>query len=52
MLPEIHDFLGCRTPDAWVEAALGQQEVMLLDHKNCEKKSAIQLRNVRNLNAA
>lgn len=40
MLPEIHDFLGCRTPDAWVQAAVQQQEVMLLDHKNCEFKAA------------
>lgn len=40
MLPEIHDFLGCRTPDAWVKAALAQQDVMLLDHKNCEFKAA------------
>ncbi|MEG2392552.1 MAG: tRNA-(ms[2]io[6]A)-hydroxylase, partial [Pseudomonas sp.] len=22
ILPEIHEFLGCRTPDAWVQAAL------------------------------
>lgn len=40
MLPEIHDFLGCRTPDAWVQAAVQQQELMLLDHKNCEFKAA------------
>jgi len=40
MLPEIHDFLGCRTPDAWVQAAVQQQEIMLLDHKNCEFKAA------------
>jgi tRNA-(ms[2]io[6]A)-hydroxylase len=40
MLPEVHDFLGCRTPDAWVEAALSQQDVMLIDHKNCEFKAA------------
>lgn len=40
MLPEIHEFLGCRTPDAWVEAALRQQDVMLIDHKNCEFKAA------------
>ena len=40
MLPEIHEFLACRTPDAWVKAALAQQDVMLLDHKNCEFKAA------------
>jgi tRNA-(ms[2]io[6]A)-hydroxylase len=40
VLPEIHEFLGCRTPDAWVEAALADQETLLLDHKNCEFKAA------------
>lgn len=40
MLPEVHEFLGCRTPDAWVEAALNHQDVMLIDHKNCEFKAA------------
>ena len=40
MLSEIHDFLGCRTPDAWVEAALADPETMLIDHKNCEFKAA------------
>ena len=40
MLPEIHDFLACRTPDAWVKAALEQQDVLLIDHKNCEFKAA------------
>jgi len=40
MLPEIGDFLGCATPDAWIATALQQQDVMLLDHKNCEFKAA------------
>ncbi|MFC5698291.1 tRNA-(ms[2]io[6]A)-hydroxylase [Pseudomonas sp. GCM10022186] len=39
-LPEIHDFLGCRTPDAWVTAALADQETLLIDHKNNEFKAA------------
>ncbi|MDH1265291.1 tRNA isopentenyl-2-thiomethyl-A-37 hydroxylase MiaE [Pseudomonas sp. GD03944] len=39
-LPEIHAFLGCRTPDAWVQAALANPEIMLIDHKNCEFKAA------------
>ncbi len=39
-LPEIHEFLGCRTPDAWVKAALADQETLLIDHKNCEFKAA------------
>lgn len=40
LIPEIEAFLGCRTPDAWVQAALADQETMLIDHKNCEFKAA------------
>lgn len=40
MLAEINDFLGSETPQGWIDAALNQQEVMLLDHKNCEFKAA------------
>lgn len=39
-LPEIHDFLGCRTPDAWIRAAQADQQTLLIDHKNCEFKAA------------
>ena len=39
-LPEIHEFLGCRTPDAWIAAALADQQTLLIDHKNCEFKAA------------
>lgn len=39
-IPEIEAFLGCRTPDAWVQAALADQETLLIDHKNCEFKAA------------
>ena len=39
-LPEIHEFLGCRTPDGWIAAALADQETLLIDHKNCEFKAA------------
>ncbi|MET3052670.1 tRNA isopentenyl-2-thiomethyl-A-37 hydroxylase MiaE [Pseudomonas alkylphenolica] len=40
LIPEIEAFLGCRTPDAWVQAALADQETLLIDHKNCEFKAA------------
>lgn len=40
IFPEIHNFLGCVTPDAWVRAALADQEILLIDHKNCEFKAA------------
>ena len=39
-LPEIHEFLGCRTPDARITAALVDQQTLLIDHKNCEFKAA------------
>lgn len=39
-LPLIHEFLGCRTPDAWITAALADQPTLLIDHKNCEFKAA------------
>lgn len=40
ILAEINTFLGCQTPDAWVAEALNNQEVLLIDHANCEKKAA------------
>ncbi len=36
----IDEFLLCETPDAWVKSALQHQELMLIDHANCEKKAA------------
>lgn len=40
VLDEIRDFLPCPTPDRWVEAALAQRDLLLIDHANCEKKAA------------
>ena len=40
MLKEIHDFLPCETPTEWLDEALRQQEILLIDHANCEKKAA------------
>ncbi len=40
-LSEIYGFLGCETPDSWVESALLNQDIMLLDHAHCEKKAAM-----------
>ena len=37
---DLIDFLPCPTPAAWVHAALAQQDVLLLDHRNCELKAA------------
>ncbi|MGM0953340.1 MAG: tRNA-(ms[2]io[6]A)-hydroxylase [Pseudomonadota bacterium] len=39
-LQEIHDFLPCRTPQRWMDNALANQDLMLIDHAHCEKKAA------------
>ena len=33
-------FLPCATPQAWIEWALANPEILLVDHANCEKKAA------------
>jgi tRNA-(ms[2]io[6]A)-hydroxylase len=40
MLEAINQFLLCETPDAWLRSALINQETLLIDHANCEKKAA------------
>lgn len=40
MLKDIQQFLRCETPDAWLTCALDNQETLLIDHANCEKKAA------------
>jgi len=40
LLPEIETFLLCPTPDAWLNWAVESQEILLIDHANCEKKAA------------
>lgn len=36
----INEFLLCSTPDAWIEQALANLDLLLIDHANCEKKAA------------
>ena len=36
----ISEFLLCSTPKAWLDAALENQDILLIDHANCEKKAA------------
>ena len=36
----ILDFLSCPTPRAWVDWALENPDILLIDHANCEKKAA------------
>jgi tRNA-(ms[2]io[6]A)-hydroxylase len=33
-------FVGTRTPERWLQAALCHRDIVLLDHANCEKKAA------------
>ena len=40
VLQEIENFLPCKTPDLWIENALANPELLLIDHANCEKKAA------------
>ena len=36
----IRAFLLCETPQAWVDWALANPDILLVDHANCEKKAA------------
>ncbi|MFC0338730.1 tRNA-(ms[2]io[6]A)-hydroxylase [Kushneria avicenniae] len=40
MPSELLDFLPCRTPRSWVNAALGNERLLMIDHAQCEKKAA------------
>ena len=33
-------FLPCETPDSWIESALQNPHILLIDHANCELKAA------------
>ena len=39
-LTDINNFLRCSTPKAWVDWALDNEPLLLIDHANCEKKAA------------
>ena len=39
-LAPIREFLPCVTPKAWVQWALDNPDILLIDHANCEKKAA------------
>lgn len=45
-LTDINKFLRCSTPRAWVEWALENEPLMLIDHANCEKKAAASAMNL------
>lgn len=39
-IAEIQGFLPCATPVQWIDNALANQSLMLIDHAHCEKKAA------------
>ena len=39
-LSPIYEFLGARTTQAWVNAAIADLPLIIQDHANCEKKAA------------
>ena len=39
-LTPVIEFLPCKTPDAWITAAVRCLPVLMIDHANCEKKAA------------
>lgn len=39
-LEEVKQFLACPTPQAWINVALQNLPVLLIDHAHCEKKAA------------
>jgi tRNA 2-(methylsulfanyl)-N6-isopentenyladenosine37 hydroxylase len=39
-LDQVKAFLGCPTPQAWLDQALAHLDILLVDHAHCEKKAA------------
>ncbi len=39
-ISHIRDFLNCPTPDAWLDYATENIDILLVDHAKCEKKAA------------
>jgi len=39
-MTQVFEFLGCETPQAWVDAAFDNLAVLMIDHAHCEKKAA------------
>ncbi len=39
-ISSVQSFLHCETPKAWLDAALENMDILLIDHARCEKKAA------------
>lgn len=42
LMQPVLGFLGCETPQAWLDEALNNLELLMQDHVNCEKKPRAQ----------
>lgn len=40
LMQPVFAFLGCRTPEAWLNEAVNNLDLLMQDHANCEKKAA------------
>jgi len=40
LMQPILAFLGCQTPNAWLDEAINNLDILMQDHANCEKKAA------------
>ncbi|MCO8041960.1 tRNA-(ms[2]io[6]A)-hydroxylase [Acinetobacter bohemicus] len=40
LMKPVIGFLGCETPQAWLNEALNNLDILMQDHANCEKKAA------------
>ncbi len=40
LMKPVNGFLGCETPQAWLDEALKNLDMLMQDHANCEKKAA------------
>lgn len=40
LMKPVIGFLGCETPQAWLDTAVNNLDILMQDHANCEKKAA------------
>lgn len=40
LMQPVLDFLGCQTPNEWLDEAINNLDILMQDHANCEKKAA------------
>ena len=40
LMQPVIGFLGCTTPQAWLDEAVNNLDILMQDHANCEKKAA------------